>query len=60
MFCIGHSHVACLAAAAAEQGIALTAINFWFPGARYAKTISGNYRMRPGNASAGMPAPCFR
>jgi hypothetical protein len=34
MFCIGHSHVACLTAAAAQQGIALAVINFWLaPGA---------------------------
>jgi hypothetical protein len=33
MFCIGHSHVASVTAAAAQQGIAMTAINFWFPGA---------------------------
>jgi hypothetical protein len=32
LFCIGHSHVASVALAAAEHGIALTAINFWFPG----------------------------
>jgi hypothetical protein len=29
MFCIGHSHVACVEKAAAEQGVPLTAINFW-------------------------------
>jgi hypothetical protein len=29
MFCIGHSNVACVQAAAAQRGIALTAINFW-------------------------------
>jgi hypothetical protein len=34
MFCIGHSHVACVEKAASEQGVALTAINFWHvPGA---------------------------
>jgi hypothetical protein len=34
MFCIGHSHVACVEKAASEQGVALTAINFWqVPGA---------------------------
>jgi hypothetical protein len=31
MLCIGHSHVASLAAAASQQGLALTAINFWYP-----------------------------
>jgi hypothetical protein len=29
MFCIGHSQVACVEKAASEQGVALTAINFW-------------------------------